>query len=271
MNEDELADRLETGGHRPGADGATRQPGDDLAELLRDAATWAEPEPGGADALLAAIRAERGEDVGLWPVRTGEPSPWSAAYGRAEAVDGARSGAYREAGVIDGVRRRAAHRSADRAGATQAAPGRPSLWRWPAAAAAAALVLVVGAAGLLAVQDGNHERGPEGEAFDIAGTEMAPDASAVATVDAKPAGVAIVLDVHGLPPAAPGTYYQAWVEGGAGKVTVGSFHMRGGDGWIYLWSGVEAARYPMLQVTLEHEGDGEQASDDVVLVGSIDS
>jgi hypothetical protein len=27
----------------------------------------------------------------------------------------------------------------------------------------------------------------------------------------------------------------------------------------------------MLRVTLEHEGDGEQASDQVVLVGAIDS
>jgi Anti-sigma-K factor rskA, C-terminal len=271
VNEDELADRLASGGHRPGAEDATRQPGDELAELLRDAATWAEPEPGGADALLAAIRAERGEDVDVWPARATDPSPWSAAYGRAEAVDGSRSGAYSAAGAIDGVPRRAAHRSVDRAGATQAAPARHPRWRWPAAAAAAALVLVVGTAALFVVVQDDDERRPHGETFDIAGTELAPEASAVATVDSQPAGVAIVLDVHGLPPAAPGTYYQAWVEGGAGKVTVGTFHMRGGDGWIYLWSGVEAERYPMLRVTLEHEGDGEQASDDVVLVGAIDS
>jgi hypothetical protein len=271
VNEDELADRLEAGGHRPGAEDAARQPGDELVELLADAATWAEPEPGGTDALLAAIRAERGEELDQWPVRATDPSPWSAAYGRAEAVDGApRSGAYRDARALDGVPRRTAHRSADRAGGPQAAPGRRSRWHWPAAAAAT-LVLVVGSAALLVMQDDDDERRPRGEAFNIAGTEMAPEASAVATVDSQPAGVAIVLDVHGLPPAAPGTYYQAWVEGGAGKVTVGTFHMRGGDGWIYLWSGVEAERYPMLRVTLEHEGDGEQASDDVVLVGAIDS
>jgi hypothetical protein len=47
--------------------------------------------------------------------------------------------------------------------------------------------------------------------------------------------------------------------------------MRGGDGWIYLWSGVDAERYPMLRVTLEHEGDGDGASDQVVLAGAIDS
>jgi Anti-sigma-K factor rskA, C-terminal len=268
VNEDELADRLETGGHRLGAEGATRQPGDELVELLADAATWAEPEPGGADALLAAIRAERGEDVDLLPGRA-DTGPWSAAHGRAGAVDGAaRSGAY-GAGAVDGVPRRAAHRSADRAGAVESAPGRRTPWHWPAAAAAA-LILVVGAAALLLVPD-DEERRPHGEAFNIAGTELAPEASAVATVDPQPAGVAIVLDVRGLPPADPGTYYQAWVEGGAGKVTVGTFHMRGGDGWIYLWSGVEAERYPMLRVTLEHEGDGEQASDQVVLVGAIDS
>ena len=270
MNEDELADRLETGGYRPGADGATRQPGDELVELLADAATWVEPEPGGADALLAAIRAERGEDVDLLPGRAANAGPWSAAYGRAGAVHGAaRPGAYSGAGAVDGVRRRAAHQSADRAGAVPSAPGRRTRWHRPAAAAAA-LILVVGAAALLLVPD-DGERRPHGEAFNIAGTELAPEASAVATVDPQPAGVAIVLDVRGLPPADPGTYYQAWVEGGAGKVTVGTFHMRGGDGWIYLWSGVEAKRYPLLRVTLEHEGDGEQASDQVVLVGAIDS
>jgi hypothetical protein len=266
VNEDELADRLETGGHRLGAEAATRHPGDELADLLADAATWAEPEPGGADALLAAIRAERGEDAGLWPVRADDPTPLPAA-------------AYRGPRSLDGPPRRVAFGSngvsaaAQRPGhvaAAHAAPARQSRWQWPVAAAAAALILVVGAAALL-IAPSSDDSHPPGQAFSISGTPMAPGASAVATVDSQPAGVAIVLDVHGLPPADPGTYYQAWVEGGAGRVTVGTFHMRGGDGWIYLWSGVDADRYPMLRVTLEHEGDGDGASDQVVLAGAIDS
>ena len=266
MNEDELADRLETGGYRPGADGATRQPGDELVELLADAATWVEPEPGGADALLAAIRAERGEDVDLLPGRAANAGPWSAAYGGPRSLDGApRRVAFGDNGVSA-----AAADGPGPVAAAHAAPTRQSRWRWPVLAAAAALILVVGAAALL-IAPGSDDSHPQGQAFSISGTPMAPGASAVATVDAQPAGVAIVLDVHGLPPADPGTYYQAWVEGGAGKVTVGTFHMRGGDGWIYLWSGVDAERYPMLRVTLEHEGDGDGASDQVVLAGAIDS
>jgi len=251
VNEDELADRLETGGYRLGAEAATRHPGDELADLLADAATWAEPEPSGADALLAAIRAERGEDVELWPAGAPTPRPTPAFEPRPVMV--------------------AVGAGGEAPGPAHPAPAhRRRRWHWPAAAAAAVLILVVGAAALLVVpgEDDNH---PPGEAFDLAGTEMVPGAWAEATVDAQPAGVAIVLDVHGLPPADPGTYYQAWVEGGAGKVTVGTFHMRGGDGWIYLWSGVEAERYPMLRVTLEQEGDGEDASGQVVLAGAIDS
>jgi Anti-sigma-K factor rskA len=280
VNEDELADRLESGGYRLGAEAAARQPGDELADLLGDAATWVEPEAGGADALLAAIRAERGEDVEAWPARGTEPTPASAAFDGAAAAGGPpRSEAYRDVGGADGVIRPAAYRRVPAAAATggggrvapaHAATGRRSLRHWPRLAVAAALILVVGAAALLVVP-GDDESRPQGEVFAISGTDMAPGASAVATVDAKPAGVAIVLDVHGLPPAVPGSYYQAWVEGGAGRVTVGTFHMRGGDGWIYLWSGVEAERYPMLRVTLEHEGDGAEASQQVVLVGTIDS
>jgi len=267
VNEDELADRLETGGYRLGAEAAARRPGDELADLLADAATWAEPEPGGADALLAAIGAERGEDAGLWPARADDPTPLpDAAYGGPRSVDRTlRSVPFGGNGVSAAAAQRSGHGPA-----AHAARSRRFRWQWPAAAVAAALVLVVGVAALL-IAPGGDDSHPPGQAFSIAGTPMAPGASAVATVDAQPAGVAIVLDVHGLPPADPGTYYQAWVENGTGRVTVGTFHMRGGDGWIYLWSGVDADRYPMLRVTLEHEGDGDGASNEVVLAGAISS
>jgi len=265
VNEDELADRLETGGYRLGAGAAPRHPGDELADLLADAATWAEPEPGGADALLAAIRAERGDDAGLWPVRADDPTPLPTAANRGpRSLDGApRRVAFGDNGVSA-----AAADGPGPVAAAHAAPTRRSRWRWPVAAAAAALILVVGAAALL-IAPGSDDSHPPGQAFSIAGTPMAPGASAVATVDSQPAGVAIVLDVHGLPPADPGTYYQAWVENGEGKVTVGTFHMRGGDGWIYLWSGVDPHEYPNLNVTLEDEGPDQSWSGRVVLTGKI--
>jgi hypothetical protein len=133
-----------------------------------------------------------------------------------------------------------------------------------ALAAAAALVVVLGVVGIVA-RSGDDA----GREFDVAGTELAPDAAAVATVDERGSGVAIELDVRGLPPAEPGTYYQGWVKGADGLVTVGTFHLRGGDDTVELWSGVPLDRYPTLTVTLQEEGGGPESSGRVVLSGEI--
>jgi hypothetical protein len=131
--------------------------------------------------------------------------------------------------------------------------------------AAAGLVILTGALGILlrVGEDG------DGRSVEVAGTELAPDASAVARVDETGSGVAIELDVRGLPPAEPGTYYQAWMKGPDGLVTVGTFHLRGGDDSIELWSGVPPDRYPTLTVTLQQEGAGQESSGRVVLSGDI--
>jgi len=145
--------------------------------------------------------------------------------------------------------------------ARRAAPRRRRLI---ALSAAAAIVVVAGVVGILA-------RAPDddGREFDVAGTELAPEASAVATVEELGSGVAIELDVSGLPPAEPGTYYQAWVKGPEGLVTVGTFHMRAGDDRVDLWSGVPVDRYPTLTVTLQEEGGGQESSGRVVLSGAV--
>jgi Anti-sigma-K factor rskA len=132
-------------------------------------------------------------------------------------------------------------------------------------AAAAAIVAVAGVVGVLvrSADDG------AGQDFAVAGTELAPNASAVATVEETGSGVAIELDVSGLPPAEPGTYYQAWVKGPDGLVTVGTFHMRAGDDHVDLWSGVPLDRYPTLTVTLQQEGAGQESSGRVVLSGEV--
>jgi len=131
--------------------------------------------------------------------------------------------------------------------------------------AAAAVVVLAGVVGILVrtADDGASSD------FAVAGTELAPDASAVATVEDTGSGVSIELDVTGLPPAEPGTYYQAWVKGPDGLVTVGTFHMRGGDDSVELWSGVPLDRYPTLTVTLQDEGAGQESSGRVVLSGEV--
>ena len=132
-------------------------------------------------------------------------------------------------------------------------------------AVAAGVVALAGVAGVLvrSADDDNSRT------FAVAGTELAPDASAVASVEETGSGVAIELDVSDLPPAEPGTYYQAWVKGPDGLVTVGTFHMRGGDDTVDLWSGVPLDRYPTLTVTLQQEGGGQDSSGQVVLSGDV--
>jgi hypothetical protein len=144
-------------------------------------------------------------------------------------------------------------------------PSRGRSRRLVLVAAAAGIVAVAGVVGILArsADDG------AGQDFAVAGTELAPNASGVATVEETGSGVAIELDVSGLPPAEPGTYYQAWVKGPDGLVTVGTFHMRGGDDHVDLWSGVPLDRYPTLTVTLQEEGAGQESSGRVVLSGEV--
>lgn len=243
MNEDELAELLGAESDRGAgaAGGPARDPAADLRGLLGDPAVWAEPAPGGADALVAAIRAESGGAApGPAPSPVAEDDDAPVVVPAATAIDTAR---------------------------TRRAGPRPTR-RWIATGAAAAVLAVVaGMIGAGLADDGGDQ--PEGTEFAISGTDLAPRASAVATVNMLGAGIGIRLDVQGLPPAAPGTYYEAWVSGPDGKVSAGTFHMRGGDDGVYLWSGVDPDRYPTLSVTLEDEDGDPASSGRVVLDGPV--
>ena len=106
----------------------------------------------------------------------------------------------------------------------------------------------------------------------LAGTELAPAATADAELEDLASGLRVVLDVSDLPPAEPGTYYQGWVRNEDGEaVTIGTFHMRGGDAEIELWAGVSSADYPILTVTIQEEGAGAASSGMVVLRGRLDA
>ena len=101
-------------------------------------------------------------------------------------------------------------------------------------------------------------------------TDLAPDASGTAELSERPSGFSIELDIDALPPAAEGSYYQAWLKNADGElVTIGTFHARDGSDDVILWSGVDPADYPTLTVTLQREGEGAQSSGQVVLTGSL--
>ena len=108
-------------------------------------------------------------------------------------------------------------------------------------------------------------RGPVTTDVAMAGTRLALGASATAKLHTTPSGLAIELDVSGLPPSPPGYYYQAWMKGPRGLVTVGTFHLRGGPGTVELWSAVSLADYPTITVTREPEDGNPASSGQVVL------
>jgi hypothetical protein len=137
-------------------------------------------------------------------------------------------------------------------------------WIRPVLTAAAAVVLAVAAGAVIVTRDGD-----DGESFTLAETEVIPGASGIATVESTGSGLSISLTIEGLPPAEPGTFYQAWMRSDIGSIPIGTFHARQGDGPIELWSGVEVADYPTMTVTIQEESAGPESSGIVVLRGEI--
>jgi hypothetical protein len=104
----------------------------------------------------------------------------------------------------------------------------------------------------------------------MSGTELQAEATGEAEFGPTDAGWWIRLDVSGLPPAPEGSYYEGWVWSDDGEgVSIGTFHLRGDEMPIVLWSGVPLAEYPSIWVTLESEAEGPEASDDIVMTGRV--
>ncbi|WP_405059052.1 anti-sigma factor [Kribbella sp. NBC_01505] len=103
----------------------------------------------------------------------------------------------------------------------------------------------------------------------LEGTALRPGGSAVAALKETSSGVEITLKVKGLPPAAVGQFYEAWVKGDRGSVAIGTFHLRRGTDAVVLWSGVALADYPKITVTTQLEGAGPASSGQVVLTGDV--
>jgi hypothetical protein len=230
-----LAGYLEQGVPMPGTDApdaATADAARRLRVLLASPDLWSEPPGGLLDQITASIGRERIALTRPHPVIT------RAAANTARPANAARPTA--NTARKDGRRRARMRRSA---GAAVAAL---------LAAAAVVIGIVV-------------TRGPVTTDVALAGTRLAPAASAVAKLHATPSGLAIELDVAGLPPSPPGFYYQAWMKGPHGLVTIGTFHLRGGPGTVELWSAVTLAGYPTITVTREPEDGNPASSGQVVL------
>ena len=143
------------------------------------------------------------------------------------------------------------------------APARRARGAWVLGVAAVAITLGVLAALLFASEESAEP------VFALFGTDLAPDATGEATVDATPAGVRILLEVADLPPAPEGQFYQGWLRSPDDAVSVGTFHLRDGNTPIALWSGIDDPAYDTLAITLQDQGAGPDSSRRVVLVGEV--
>jgi hypothetical protein len=106
----------------------------------------------------------------------------------------------------------------------------------------------------------------------LAGTDAAPGATATAELRDEPAGMSVVLDVQDLAPAPAGSFYEVWLVDGTGtrgKVSAGTFHMRGDQDRITLWLGVDPEGYDAVTVTRQPAAGGTTADGVVVLRGPL--
>ncbi|WBB91239.1 anti-sigma factor [Verrucosispora sp. WMMC514] len=238
-----------------------------VATELRAETTWASgPPPALRDSILSRVRAHAAEQ----PVAEPVPEPRSAPEPRAvpEAVPAPEPPAA--TGPPTG------------GAATPVAPAdpgprwwqpawwRPRMGRLTWALPAAALGAAVFTAGVLAV-DRMLDPQPHADVYAAAGTDLAPAARGKVSVVDTPSGASIVLEPVGLPAAAPGSYYAAWLKGPRGTVPIGSFHERRSGVPIELWSGVDIADYTTFSVTLQTEGAPPTPSGLVVLTAALDS
>jgi anti-sigma-K factor RskA len=189
------------------------------------------------------------------------PRAVQAALSRADVWDEPRPGL--EDDIVAAIRAEPA--SIDTA--RRAREGR-SFPRWLVAAAAVALI-AVGAALIVRTTGGNSESASDTTESTLAGTDLAPDATATAFFTPTPAGLKILLDADGLAGAKQGEMYEAWISDGNVRVSAGTFHLRNGHNPIELWAGTDDPRFHIITVTLEPIDGVAESSGQVVLKGEF--
>ena len=225
MSDDDRIDYL-AGGPAGALDPAELADLDDLRALLADPSAWAEPGPELEDHVTAAV------------VRAAA----SAAPGRPVPA--------RVTQPRRGDRRRIA---------TALGSRRPRIaWLTGLAAAAAAAVIAV------VVTVGGGSNATQFQAT-LAGTPLAPGASAQVTLTQTQSGWRIILQGQGLPRLDNGYYYEAWLKNPAGiLVPIGTFNQPNN---VTLWAGVPPTEYPTITVTRQPANGNPKSSGLRVLVG----
>lgn len=206
---------------------------EEIAAVLARAATWADLPSGLEEAVVAAIAAE-----------IGATAQHGAVTAPAVSLDAAR---------------------ARRAAEPTVAERRSAMPWWLTAAAAVAVVIT----GVVLVTRAGGGSTDEVE-FAMAGTELAPEATATVVFENTPAGLKLTLDASDLAGAPEGQMYEAWISNGDIRVSAGTFHFRGGDAPISLWAGTADPSFGIITVTIEPIDGDATSSGNVVLRGEFD-
>jgi Anti-sigma-K factor rskA len=206
-----------TGGTGEHGDGLAAASLERFGTTLRRAAVWEDPPDDLGDRILAEVGA----------LRAGDSHTSEGALSDLPARD------------VSAARRR-----------------RGGSWVWPGLAVAAAALVAFAAGALLTGEDDDSRSREPMAVVALTATDLSPGARAEGDAVDAGAGFSINIDVSGLPPAPIGEYYEGWLHDAQTDdwVSVGTFHMREGDGRVVLWSGVPLGRYNELVVTSEVEG-----------------
>ncbi len=225
MSDDDRIDYL-AGGPAGALDPAEIADLDDLRALLADPSAWAEPRPGLEDTVTAAVLRVAATATPGRPVPARVTQPRRGRRPRVAAAPGSR---------------------------------RPRIaWLAGLAAAAAAAVIVV------VVIVGGGSNATQFQAA-LAGTALAPGASAQVTLTQTQSGWRITLHGQGLPRLDNGYYYEAWLKNSAGiLVPIGTFNQPNN---VTLWAGVPPTQYPTITITRQRADGNPKSSGLRVLVG----
>lgn len=152
-------------------------------------------------------------------------------------------------------------------------PAPPSARRWRIATAVATLAAVAASivAALVLTAD------PPARTFDsvttLAATALADGGDARLEVTTTDGGTRLILLPSDLPPAADDEVYEGWMLDGRDVVSTGTFHLRGGDDVVWLWSGVPPEEFDLFVVTRHPIGSTARPSgpegEQVVLHGRL--
>jgi hypothetical protein len=207
---------------------------------------------------LAAMRGRAANDPDL-----------AAALSLAEALSAADADVWRaaETPALRFAPEGAGREAADRARSPLAgAWWRPRL-AGPLVPGLAVAALVVGLASGFAL-GGGVDGGSETDAQLAAAAPVSLVRAGDAPIDAG--GVArmvpgedgrMLVRVHGMPPTGERNWYQVWMRGAGGTVSVGRFRVRDdGTGVVKMPMRVDPRRYPTMDVTLQTPTDGDRYS-----------